>query len=205
MSICNTISIGASYDCENPIQAGLQPQIIIMNKDDILSYTILNNKITDITLKGGKQAYLFEGIRSSINAEFERVDTGLSNGYSHNVAFQVFDITSTQKLNLEVLAIVKTVVIVFNKNVLGNEDGYFEVFGIGAGLEGETLTRINRDQETNGSFSVSLKTSDSVIESKVPYNFFDTDYDTTLAKILDLLIPPAPGAGFPYTLPYTLS
>jgi hypothetical protein len=174
-----------------------------MNKDDIASYTIVANNVTDITLKAGKQAYLFEGNRQSIDASFEFIEQGVTNGYSHNLKFQVYEIDSLQKINLEKLAIGNTVGITFNMNVPGNEDGYFEVFGLGAGMEAETLTRINRDLDTGASFSVSLKTSTFLSEAKIPLNFFDTDYTTTLNKILALLA--APSSGFPYTLPYTLS
>ncbi len=205
MSICGAITQGADYNCQDPIQPGLEPQIILMNKDDIASVTIVDNKITNIALKAGKTAYLFEGDRQSINASFEHIEQGVTNGYSHNLMFQVYEIGTSQKLNLEKLAIGNTVGITFNMDVPGNADGYFEVFGIGAGMEAETLTRINRDLDTGASFSVSLKTSTFLSEAKIPMNFFDTDYTTTLNKILGLLVPPIPGTGFPYTLPYILS
>ena len=70
-------------------------------------------------------------------------------------------------------------------NAPGNGDSVFELFGAGAGMEMLTLTRLNRDQETGGTYSVVLKTSDeSGKEPKLPLSFFDTDYATTLTKII---------------------
>lgn len=202
MSFCGTITQGADFSCDDPLQAGVEPQVILINLSDIFSYVVVDNKITDINLYGGKQAYLFEGMKQSVRPETERADAGLSTGFTHQIAFQIFDISSEQKEQLLKMAVGKLVGIINNMPVPGNEDGYFEVFGIGAGMEAIKLTRINRDAETQASFSIILNTGEHVRESKLPYNFFDTDYQTTKDKILDLL---TPSAGFPYTFPFVLS
>jgi hypothetical protein len=160
-----------------------------MNLSDIASYTVVNNAITDITLKSGKSAYLFETLRQGLQARYEQTDIGLTTGYAHEVTFQIYDISSDQKEELFKMAVGKLVGIVFNMNVPGNEDGYFEVFGIGAGMETIELTRINRDLETAGAWNIVLNTGEQTRESKLPYNFFDTDYQTSLDKILALLNP----------------
>ena len=201
MSFCGVISQGSSYDCAEPVTPGIQPKVILINYDDIASVTYSGLVITDINFKSGKQAYLFEGIRKSIDARYEKKEAGFITGYSHLLDFQVYDISTAQKRNLEKLAIADLVAIVFNVNSPGNYDSFFEVFGIGAGLQAIGLTRINRDQETGASFSVNLGTSDTVIESKLPASFFDTDYQTTVTKILGYL---NLGLGFPYTFPITL-
>jgi len=201
---CGSITQGFTLDCDNPMQGGLEPQVILMNLSDIQSYTVVDNKITDIILHPGKSAYLFEGIRQSVNARYEQTDVGLTTGYAHEVSFQIFDISSDQKEELFKMAIGKLVAIVFNMHVPGNEDGYFEVFGIGAGMGAIELSRANRDLDTQGSWSIVLNTGDLTREAKMPYNFFDTDYNTTLEKILALLNI-VPSTGFPFTFPFTFT
>lgn len=202
MSFCGTISTGATYDCAEPIQSGLLPYIILINTNDISTITYSSNVITNITLKSGKTAYQFDGIRQSIHAEYEKRDLSLISGYTHKVRFQVYDISTTQKLNLEKLCKGNIIAITFNINAPGNSNTYFEVFGAGAGMEAEALRRSNIDTETNASFTVEMATSESIIEASLPNSFFDTDYSTTLAKINGLL---SAGSTIPLTIPFTIS
>jgi hypothetical protein len=191
-AVCGGISAGAAYDCDNPIQSGMDPRIWLANKADIASITVGANSsvITAITMESGGAFYVFDGYRQSVNAEAAFVPQTVSSGYDHIVNLQVFDISSTQKLNLEKMALSKMVAIVENQNATGNDDTVFEVFGYGVGMEVETLTRINRDIETAGSFSIGLKTSDAEgKEAKLPLSFWDTDYATTLARIVALETP----------------
>ena len=189
---CGGISAGATFDCDNPVQPGMIPRVWMANKSDIESLTFGTNSsvITAITMKSGGAFYVFDGYRQSVNAETAFIPQTVSSGYDHVLNIQVFEIDSTQKLNLEKMALSKMVAIIENQNTVGNGDSVFEVFGGGVGMEVETLTRINRDTETAGSFSVGLKTSDDEgKEAKLPLSFFDTDYATTLAKIVALETP----------------
>lgn len=190
---CGGLSSGSAYDCDSPLQAGMVPRVWLGNLSDVDTPTFGADQsvITDLTLKsGGKAIYVFDGYRQSVNAEFSFVPQTVSSGYKHNIALQVFDLSSLQKLNLEKMALSKIFCIVENQNVVGNANSVFEVFGLGVGMEVETLTRINRDIETAGSFSVGLGTSDNEgQEAKMPLSFFDTDYGTTLAKIVALETP----------------
>ena len=189
---CGAITSGAVYDCDAPLQAGMTPRVWLANRSDIADYTFgaNNSVITDITMKSGGAFYVFEGYRQSVSAETAFIPQTVSSGYDHQLSIQVFDISSDQKINLEKMALSKMVAIIENQNVAGNQDSIFEVFGSGVGMEVETLTRINRDLETAGSFSVGLKTSDNEgKEAKMPLSLFDTDYATTLAKIIALETP----------------
>ena len=197
---CGNITQGFQLDCSSILQPGLEPRIVLMNQRDIASVTITNNVITDITLKGGTQAYLFETTNKGIQARYEASDIGLTAGYIHEVQFQIHDISSTQKEEVRNMALNKLTAIVFNMPAPGNEDGYFEVFGLNAGMETLETTRVNRGE--TAAFQITLNTGDNTRESKLPYNFFDTDYNTTLEKILALL---NLGVGFPYTFPFVLS
>jgi hypothetical protein len=198
------ITQGFTYDCENPLQPGVENRFILMNLQDIASYTITDNKVTDITLKGGKQGYLFEGVKQSIKPSYEFVETGLVNGYNHNLQFQIYDIDSDRKEELFKMGVNRFVAIIFNMNVPGNEDGYFEVFGLQSGMETIGLTRINRGVDPDVGYTVTLNTGELVNESKLPLNFFDTDYQTSLAKILALL-QTGTNVVFPFTFPFNLA
>lgn len=192
---CAGIGEGADYDCDNPLAPGVNQRLILFNLADIdtITYDVTESSIiTDIALKTGTQAYAFQGVRQSLTAQYEFVPQTVSVGYDHQVNFQVFDISQSQKDNLEALGVVKTVAIVENVNAPGNGETYFEVYGPTRGLEPQTMTRLAADLETAGSFSIELKTSDNEgKESKMPNTWFDTDYATTLAKV-EALLTPAP-------------
>ncbi len=196
------ITQGATFDCDNPLQPGVENRFILINLTDIASYTVTNNAVTNIQLKGGTSGYLFDGVRQSIQPSHEYNEEGLVNGYKHQLSFEIYDISSDRKIELFSMGVNRFAAIVFNMPVAGNEDGYFEVFGLQAGMEPTQIQRNNRGNEDNIGYSITLNTGDLVNESKIPFNFFDTDYSTTLAKILALL---SPGDGFPYILPYILS
>ncbi len=193
---CAGITQGAVYDCDDPVQPGVSNRLILGNLKDIatITYDVTDtDKITAITMATGKQCWAFEGYRQSLNPQYSFSPQALSSGYIHQVDFQVFDISYAQKKNLEYMALSKIFAVVENRNVAGNADNIFEVYGLGIGLEVTTLTRIARDLDTAGSFSVSLMTSDAEgQETDMPATWFITDYAATLAAVETLLTPAGP-------------
>ena len=186
MSVCSGIAAGATYSCDSPIQPGVNPRIWLANKDDITGFTYGSNTslVTGITMASTKTFYVYQGFRQSVEPSVEFVPGALAIGYDHILNFSVFDISSTQKVNLQKMALNKIVAIVENANATGNGDSVFEIFGAGNGLEVTALTRLSRDADTMGSFSITLKTSDNEgKESKLPLSLWSTDYATTLALI----------------------
>jgi len=196
-SACGGIDVGAGYDCANPIVAGVDQRLILIDKSvfdrAIVTYDVaLETLITDILLSGvGDAGFAFEGIRRSLNPQSAFVPATVTVGYDHQVTFQIFEISQIQKDNIEKLGLSKVVAIVQNVNAAGNEDSVFEVFGKDVGLEMQAgAMRINTDIETNSSYTIDLKTSDeSGKEPKLPTSWFDTDFATTLAKVDALLVP----------------
>ncbi len=190
---CGGITIGSAYDCDDPIQSGVNQRLILMNLEDIdsVAYDVtLESLITDITMATGMQGFVFQGVRQSLTAQSAFIPQTVSVGYDHQVDFLVFDISQLQKDNLEKMGLEKMVAVLENKNVAGNEDAFFEVFGLGAGLEMQTNVRINADVETQGAYALSLKTSDNEgKEGKMPQNWFATDYATTKVLVDALLMP----------------
>lgn len=195
-SACGGITVGAGYDCDDPLVAGVEQRLILINKDDFDDATVTydvttTTLITNIVLaSGGKQGWAFQGIRRSLNPQATFVPAAVSVGYDHQINFLVFEITQIQKDNIEKLGLDKVVAVVQNINAAGNGDGVFEVFGKDVGLTMTEGTRINADQETNGAFNLILKTSDDLgKEPKLPTNYWDTNFATTLAKVDTLLVP----------------
>ncbi len=188
-AICAGISLNADYDCENPIQAGVDQRLILMNLEDIdFANTIFDPTapyiITTLALLPGKSAFSYEGIRRSLNPQYNVVQQAVSIGYSHQVDFSIFDISPESKENIEAMAVTPTVAIVQNVNDVGNKNNFFEVYGLSRGLQMSTGVRIPADSETAGAFTIQLITeADGAKESKMPATYFDTDFSTTLDKI----------------------
>lgn len=191
-SACGGIDSGTDYDCDNPIVPGVNQRLILGNLDDIESivYDLVNPTIIkDIVLKAGKLAYVFQGVRQSLNPSYELVPGTVSVGYNHLVNFLAFQISQIVKDNLERLALGKVWAVIENKNDIGNGNNIFEVYGLKVGLEATVITRVPADQETNGAFTINLSTPENEgKEPKMPQTWFDTDYPTTLAKVNALLV-----------------
>ena len=185
---CQGIFQGADFDCENPLVAGVDEQLILFNLLDIESIVFDVDEpsvITDIILKNGASAFAFNGTRQSLVPEEHFIPGRFSVGYDHQVGFQVFDISQKSKDNLEAMFIRKTVGVVHDK------EGSFEVYGIVQGLEGLTKDRLPGDQDTGGSYSIILKTSDNTArEPKSPQTWLETDEATTQLLIEALLNQP---------------
>lgn len=199
---CGGIVIGGKYDCVNPIQAGVEQRLLLINKADwdlnaVIEYDLeIPTLIISISLINLAVAYEFEGTRKSINPQTAFTPSTFTVGYDHQVEFLIFDISSAQKYNIEEMALSKGIVaIIQNKNVEGNDDSIFEAFGKDVGLEIQAgPMRINGDVESNGAYTINLKTSDEMgKEQHLPASIWDTDFITTKEMIDELLIPtPAP-------------
>ena len=182
---CKGIFQGQDFDCEDVLIAGVDEKLTLFNLLDIETITFdVDNPsiITDIILVNGASAFTFDGTRQSLIPEEHFIPGRFSVGYDHQLGFQVFQIDQTSKDNLEAMFVKKTVGVVHNK------EGSFEVYGIIQGLEGLTKDRLPGDQDTGGSYSIVLKTSENTArEPKSPQTWFDTDEATTQDKI-DALI-----------------
>lgn len=192
MAACDGITIGSGYDCDAPITPGVNNRLLMGNQGDISVVTYALTVITDITMKLTKAMFAFQGIRQSLNPQYQFIPQTVSVGYDHQVDFLIFDISQLQKDNIEAMGLGKLTAVVENKNAPGNGDNFFEVYGLGVGMEMQTGGRIAMDLETQAAFNISLKTSDNEgKETKMPQTWFDTDYTTTAALVEALLTPAA--------------
>jgi len=192
---CEGLTMGAEINCADPLTPGIRKRLIGFNLDDIADvlYSVAvgeENVIVSITLQVGKLGWVFDGIKQSIVPTQELVPQPTSNGWKHGVLFSIFDISSQQKLNLQGMATQSTVWVVENANDSSNANSIFEVYGLGRGLEAETITRSPVDTESGAAYVVQLNTPDEGGSEVVPVeSWFDTDYLTTLAAVEKLLIP----------------
>ena len=190
---CDGLVMGASINCADPLAPGIRKRLIGFNLDDIelVSYSITQaNLIESIALKQGAQGWVFEGIKQSIIPTQELTPGPTVANWKHSVTMSIFDVSSEQKLNIQGMANKSTVWVVENANDSSNSDSIFEVYGLGRGLEAETITRSPVDSESGAAYIVTLATPDQGGAETVPVeSWFITDYATTLAAVETLLTP----------------
>jgi len=194
---CSGLVMGASINCDDPLTPGIRKRLIGFNLEDVETVvydSVKTNVIESITLKEGKQGWVFEGIKQSITPTQELRPQTTSNGWMHGILLSIFDVSSEQKLNIQGMANKSTVWVVENANDSSNADSIFEVYGLGRGLEAETITRSPTDTESGAAYVIQLNTPEEGGSEVVPVeSWFDTDYATTLAAVETLLTPaPAP-------------
>ena len=194
---CSGLVMGASINCDDPLAPGIRKRLIGFNLEDIeaITYNTINpNVVEAITLKEGKQGWVFEGVKQSITPDVSLVPQTTYAGWRHAVLLSIFDVSSEQKLNIQGMANKATVWVVENANDSSNSDSIFEVYGLDRGLEAETITRSPVDTESGAAYVVQLATPDTGgAEVQPAVSWFITDYATTLAAVETLLTPaPAP-------------
>lgn len=182
---CDQITIGAIYDCQNPLQGGAKSRLILVNLDDIASVTYNSTDvITAITLSTNKVAYLFEGFKNSLVKSEEMINPESKQSvFRHKIDFTVFDISQAQKNNLQRMALGRFVAIVENTQRGSNS---FEVYGVNAGLVMAPGV-VRASNANNGAFKLSLQSAEGEEEIKLPQTFLSTDYSTTLTAVNNLL------------------
>lgn len=192
-TVCGAITASILRDCETPIVGGNNTTLYLVNKDDISSVTrdgSNTNLITAIALKYGKTFFKYEGSKAQSNSlepEQHYTRKKYSIGFDHVLNVKIFSATSDTKAELEQLANGLVVAIVENNYRGDDGDGAFEIYGLSQGLEVSALDRVLADADTQGAFSIVLKTPEDNKEPHLPATFFDTDYDTTKAALEDLL------------------
>ena len=193
MATCAGITVGAIYDCDNPLVPFVRQRLLIGNREDIASITrnsSFDNIIEDITMKVGKAMFAFDGVKSSISAQSELVVQTLANAYNHQCNLSVFEVDAAQKRNLQGMAATEQFCIVENSADTSLGDSQFEVYGINRGLFPSEMIRINADSDTGGAYVITLITPDEGgKEVNLPESFFLTDQTITEGLVEALLTP----------------
>lgn len=162
---CGAIERGSTYDCDNPLQGGTRPRLIVINKEDIASVTYgLNGVITAITLKSGKVAHAFEGFRNSVVPSLEKTTAPSGQAlWKHISNFFVYENTQLWKNTLQKFANGKFVTIYQNAQ---QDSNAFEVQGLGNGLELQDGA-VNNKNENGGAYNLILASGEQ-LEAKPP-------------------------------------
>jgi len=186
MNLCGEITAGFTPNCDFPLLPGVSDRLVLMNKDDIdiITYEIANPQvITNITLKAGKSAYVWQGQNRSNEPASRMVKGRYSNNFDHEVIFKVFGDGPTVKIQLNKFPNANLVAIVENNYRGSAGEAAFAVYGISGGLETQELENVKSDSDNDGSYHVMLRSSEFGREPLLPNSWFDTDYATTKALV----------------------
>ena len=185
MAICDyLISKAISVDCENQSVAGLEPNGLIINRDDIdFSATTFDaqnpNIIKTLVLKSGKKAYdiiqqgatPFTGVASNLNVGTYR------NTWTHDVPIAILGNDPDIAANIiDKLSNGTFVTILRNvqKGTTGNAE--YQVYGYAQGLRASEGVNEKYSEDTDGGWLITLQ------EQRAPKSamfFFNTDAATT--------------------------
>ena len=126
-TICGKITQGFDIDCDNPLQAGAEDTLILINRDDwlgaVITYNVANPQIIeDVVLPVPAVAFAYEGKNNSIGPKYEFIKQTYAEVYNHEINFKVFNVDPDAKKELEAMAKGSMVAIVNNrfKGVNGN-------------------------------------------------------------------------------------
>lgn len=189
-TICGNIASALAPDCSNPLVGALEVDFYLANKGDISSYTFNGSNaliIEAITMAASKKFYKYTGIKNSNNAKADLLKGKYLTNYEHTVEFLMFNVLAATKKELEALAQGLVVAIVEYKYKGASGGGAFEILGREQGLEVSVLSRDAGNNDTQGGYSIVLKTPDVGKEGHLPAPLFITSYAATAAVVAALI------------------
>lgn len=194
MALCDTfINQCIDVDCNNPMFAGVAPEALLFNKDQIASMPISNNKIASITMKtytSGDDTVSYCGytVKQMGNRPFEGSQTEMVEGtygnkFNNTVVLAVPDNGPDISHNIiDNFANGRFVAILQNDYVhtgTNAGDNKFQVYGASKGLRASSIVR--EVWGDNESFWIV-----TLVEENAPVSgifFYDTNESTTDAAI----------------------
>jgi hypothetical protein len=190
MGLCDSISIGAVYDCKNIPQPGNDPSLVLVNKEDLnagsITYNSAGTLITNVTLAVNRPGYLFEGWKDSVKTKIELVQLESGPMFKHMVDLVIYDVTPIQRQNLERMCRGSVSAFVEKRKKDSNS---FELYGGDAGLYVVPGT-LYSSNENGGVFKVSLASLDGQEEVSMQQTVLSTDYSATKSLIRGLAFGP---------------
>lgn len=187
-SVCKyLISQDIAYDCKDPVSTGVEPNGIIINREDIdFGSTQFAdgqpNCISQLKLKSGKHGY---SILQGGKTPFTGTNTAFAEGtyvntFTHLVSMVILDNGADVCENIiDGLANGEFVVILENKYKGLNKDTHqgsaaFQIYGWYNGLKASEITNDKYSEDTNGGWLVNLQEEKSPKSGVFLYN---TDYE----------------------------
>lgn len=192
MPNCGRIAESIFNDCDNPLVGGVSDELILINKEDIISYDVnVSNPQTiegiNLVTSPMAKGYKIEGYKSSVEPQIDLVPNQYRSLWAHQILFRVFSNTPETKAVIEGIKDGTLVAIVKNNNLGVNGNAVYELFGKGVGLYLKVATSSKNDAETQGAYILTLATPDNLKESNLPATIFLTDLPTTTALVNALI------------------
>lgn len=195
------ISIGVSPNCDDPIVKGLEPNGVIINRQDLDFGSVTFNEtrknvVETLALKTGKKGYpVFIPGNTPFTGTNTTLETGnFGNTFANNVGMVILDNGPDvcSKL-IDGIANGEFVVILENKYKNLNKDSApgdsaFQIYGFYSGLKASTLENDKYSEDTNGGWNVVLAETGS---PRSALFLFKTDYTTTKAAFDSLTEEPS--------------
>jgi hypothetical protein len=190
------ITGGFSLDCNAIPTKGIVQSITLMNRNDIdrtaTVFNVTNEAIIeDIVLKsGGKQAYLMDGVKNILNAQFNFVPKDDTfDGYLHTIIGYIADLNPVNMEQLRAFTNGAEIVAIVNsafEGADGTGSSKYKVYGYEQGM---VLTVADYDANENGGLPFTISNKDGYENPQAPHNLFITDLATTEALVTGLLTP----------------
>jgi hypothetical protein len=188
MPQCKVLQSGVARSCK-PLVSGTKDALVVLPLDNILAvvpHPTVKKAVT-ITRKPSTKAYIFEGKNNSNVLRSDVIKTKYGETYKHEVDLLAFGVDPDAISTVEDLHATRSAAIVENNN------GFFEVAGLNAGLQTTKGTRDTANKDTGGAPEITLASEE---ETGYPEFFmlFDTtdpanptyDYTATKAAVLAL-------------------
>lgn len=190
-SVCKyLLSQDIAYDCKDPIVGGVEPNGVIINRDDIdfanVKFDDNNpNIITDLPLKNKGYKILQGGKTPFTGTNTAFVEGTYVNTFTHQVSLVVLDNGADVAKNIIDGLANGEFVIVLENNYKGLNKGdgkkgsaAFQIYGYFQGLHATEISNDKYSEDTDGGWLVTLE------ETKSPKSgmfLFKTDYEGSKA------------------------
>lgn len=174
--------------CTNAV-AGIEPEIILLNKADIDSIALESGVLSEITLKDSSYGVKYTSAKNAFEATVALNKGTYMNSFTHGVVCRVFSREQQTKDELNRLANAKVVAIVKNLDAHNDETKY-EVYGLESGLVMTDLQFASTDGD-GVVYTFNLGSDDNARESELPASFYKESLATTEAALTALLAPAA--------------
>ena len=185
MSCATKIAKNITSTCDTQPVAGVEVKAWVGQRTHLVATPDVTNPslIVNLAVSAGEKLYTLTGVKQLLTPSYERiVSQNRADTFKHKFSFEGFEFTSEDVENLDSLEDLVVIVEMIDK-VTGN-DGTFRMFGLTRGLYPTTDTWSAND--IDGARAITMESQDGQAEKYSQNNLLITDYDTTLAKLVEL-------------------
>ncbi|MGV4404928.1 hypothetical protein ACQ1PF_07850 [Ornithobacterium rhinotracheale] len=187
MAVCiNKLEKDIEYNCESPSVAGIEQNVLLINREDIdwAASRATGNEVTSLVLKSTKTGYIFSGKPKHVKVVSKPViDENGVNGYQHQLSFRVYQNTKEDYAMIDSLVKGANLVAIIERKQKGEQSkSAFEIVGWYNGLTISGDSEGLNVHENDGTYLLSFATADGEKEPKSIMKWLQTDYATTKGK-----------------------